>query len=153
MSSSEMVRMKYLHMLLLALSEIRDILENNPESPVIVDEAYVDFGAETAISLIGEYPNLLVAQTLSKSRSLAGLRVGFAVGDEILIEGLERVKNSFNSYPLGRIEQAGAIAAIQDVAYFDECRQKIIKTRQASTSSLESLGFKVLPSSANFIWN
>lgn len=136
----------------LPLSTIRDILENNPNSPVLVDEAYVDFGAETAISLIADYPNLLVVQTLSKSRALAGLRVGFAVGNAALIEGLERVKNSFNPYPLGRIEQSGATAAIKDVAYFESCRQKIIDTRQAATVSLESLGFKVLPSSTNFLF-
>lgn len=136
----------------LPLSDIRDILENNPNSPVLVDEAYVDFGAQTAISLVSEYPNLLVVHTLSKSRSLAGLRVGYAVGDATLIEGLERVKNSFNPYPLGRIEQSGATAAIKDVTYFEDCRQKIIKTRQAATISLENIGFKVLPSNANFLF-
>jgi len=136
----------------LPLSQIRNILENNPNSPVLIDEAYVDFGADTAISLIADYPNLLVVQTLSKSRALAGLRVGFAVGDAVLIEGLERVKNSFNPYPLGRIEQNGAAAAIKDVDHFESCRQKIIVTRKAATASLESIGFKVLPSSTNFVF-
>jgi len=136
----------------LSLTEIRDILDNNPDSPVLIDEAYVDFGADTAISLIGDYPNLLVVQTLSKSRALAGLRVGFAVGDTALIEALERVKNSFNPYPLGRIEQAGATAAIKDKAHFENFCQKIIRTRQRATESLESLGFEVLPSRANFVF-
>jgi len=136
----------------LSLSEIREILDNNKDSPVLIDEAYVDFGADTAISLIDDYPNLLVVQTLSKSRALAGLRVGFAVGDAVLIEGLERVKNSFNPYPLGRIEQAGAVAAIKDKAHFAGCCRKIIATRQKTTDSLKSLGFEVPPSSANFVF-
>lgn len=136
----------------LSLSEIRSILDSTPDFPVIVDEAYVDFGAESAISLISEYPNLLVVQTLSKSRSLAGIRVGFAVGDAALIDGLERVKNSFNSYPLGVVEQRGATAAMKDVEYFDSCRQKIMDTRVKTTTELESLGFEVLPSSANFVF-
>ncbi|MGB1309861.1 MAG: histidinol-phosphate transaminase [Leucothrix sp.] len=136
----------------LSLTEIRNILDHNPNSPVLVDEAYVDFGAETAISLISEYPNLLVVQTLSKSRSLAGIRVGFAVGNAELIEGLERVKNSFNSYPLGRVEQQGAMAAMNDREHFDQCRQKIIITREVTTTSLEALGFEVLTSRANFVF-
>ncbi len=109
---------------LLPLSAIRKLLGQNTESVVVVDEAYVDFGGETAISLINEYSNLLVVQTLSKSRSLAGLRVGFAVGDPALIEGLERVKNSFNSYPLSRFALAGAVAAMKDLAYFEETRNE-----------------------------
>ena len=136
----------------LPLTEIRDILDHNPESPVLVDEAYIDFGSETAISLIDEYPNLLVVQTLSKSRSLAGIRVGFAVGDAALIDALERVKNSFNSYPIGQVEQAGATAAINDKRHFKECCQKIITTREKVSSSLVGLGFRVLPSSANFVF-
>ena len=136
----------------LSLAEIRTILDSRADHTVIIDEAYVDFGAESAISLISEYPNLLVVQTLSKSRSLAGIRVGFAVGNAALIEGLERVKNSFNPYPLGRIELCGATAAMEDVEYFDSCRQKIIATREAATVYLEELGFEVLPSSANFVF-
>jgi len=136
----------------LPLNEIREILDNNPDSPVLVDEAYIDFGGDTAISLIERYDNLLVVQTLSKSRSLAGIRVGFAVGHEALIESLERVKNSFNSYPLGRIEQSGATAAINDVAHFEDCRHKIIHTRENTTAALVNIGFKVLPSSANFVF-
>ena len=136
----------------LSLAEVRTILESRADYTVIIDEAYVDFGAESAISLIAEYPNLLVVQTLSKSRSLAGIRVGFAVGNTALIEGLERVKNSFNPYPLGRIELSGATAAVKDIEYFDSCRQKIIATREAATVSLGELGFEVLPSSANFVF-
>ena len=136
----------------LALDAIEQILKANPSSVVLVDEAYVDFGAETAISLIGQYPNLLVVQTLSKSRALAGIRVGFAVGSPELIDGLERVKNSFNSYPLGRVEQLGATAAMKDREYFDESRQKIMTTREQTTSSLVELGYTVMPSSSNFIF-
>ena len=136
----------------LALDKIEQILKDNPSSVVLVDEAYVDFGAETAISLIGQYPNLLVVQTLSKSRALAGIRVGFAVGDPELIEGLERVKNSFNSYPLGRVEQLGAIAAMKDREHFEASRQKIINTREQTTQTLAGLGYTILPSSSNFIF-
>jgi histidinol-phosphate aminotransferase len=136
----------------LPLDAIEKILKANPESVVLVDEAYVDFGAQTAIALVEQYPNLLVVQTLSKSRSLAGLRVGFAVGQPDLVEALERVKNSFNSYPLGRVEQAGAAAAIRDVPYFEECRAKIIATREQAEASLTALGFSVLPSGSNFIF-
>lgn len=136
----------------LPLDAIEQILKANPESVVLVDEAYVDFGAQTAIALVEQYANLLVVQTLSKSRSLAGLRVGFAIGQPDLIEALERVKNSFNSYPLGRVEQAGAAAAIRDVPYFEECRAKIIATREQTETSLTALGFSVLPSGSNFIF-
>ena len=136
----------------LALDSVEQILKDNPTSVVLVDEAYVDFGGESAISLIDQYPNLLVVQTLSKSRSLAGIRVGFAVGSAELIEGLERVKNSFNSYPIGRVEQVGATLAVQDREYFESCCEKIIATREASTEALEGLGFNVLPSKANFIF-
>lgn len=136
----------------LSLAEIRTIVESRADYTVIIDEAYVDFGAESAVSLISEFPNLLVVQTLSKSRSLAGIRVGFAVGNSALIEGLERVKNSFNPYPLGRIELNGATAAMKDIEYFDSCRQKIIATRGTAAFSLGRLGFEVLTSSANFVF-
>lgn len=136
----------------LGLGAVEQILQDNPSSVVLVDEAYIDFGGESAISLIDQYPNLLVVQTLSKSRSLAGIRVGFAVGDAELIKGLERVKNSFNSYPLGRVEQAGATVAVQDREYFQSCCDKIIATRKATTEALEALGFSVLPSKANFVF-
>jgi len=136
----------------LPLDAVEQILQSNPTSVVLVDEAYVDFGGDTAVSLIDRYPNLLVVQTLSKSRSLAGIRVGFAIGNAELIEGLERVKNSFNSYPLGRVEQLGASYAMQDREYFESCCDQIIATRESSTKALEALGFDVLPSKANFIF-
>lgn len=137
---------------LLALSEIERLLKHNVNSVVVVDEAYVDFGGESAVSLVNRYPQLLVTHTLSKARSLAGLRVGYAVGHADLIDALHRVKDSFNSYPLDRFAQAGAIAAMQDKAYFEEIRQRVIKTREDVVRSLEALGFEVLPSGANFIF-
>lgn len=136
----------------LGIGDIEKILQSNPDSVVVIDEAYVDFGAQTAIPLITKYPNLLVTQTFSKSRSLAGLRVGFAVGSEALIEGLERVKNSFNSYPLDRAAIAGATASIQDKTHFEESRNKIIKTREETRETLLKLGFDVLPSLTNFLF-
>ncbi|MEB8431631.1 histidinol-phosphate transaminase [Cocleimonas sp. KMM 6892] len=136
----------------LTLVEIEKILKANPESPVVIDEAYVDFGARTAISLVNDYPNLLVTQTFSKSRSLAGLRVGFAIGSVEMIEALERVKNSFNAYPLDRAAIAGAAASIRDRAYFQESCSRIIKTRERVSDELSDLGFTVLPSKANFVF-
>lgn len=136
----------------LGLAAIEQLLIANQHSVVVVDEAYVDFGAETAIPLIQQYPNLLVVQTLSKSRSLAGLRAGFAVGNPELIEGLERVKNSFNSYPLDRLAIVGAAAAIQDQDYFAELCTKIIATRERVIADLKQLDFQVLPSAANFVF-
>jgi histidinol-phosphate aminotransferase len=137
---------------LLELSAIEAILQRNAGSVVIVDEAYVDFGGESAVGLIKKYDNLLVVQTLSKSRSLAGLRVGFALGHEDLIEGLLRVKDSINSYTLDRLALAGAQAAMEDEAYFRVTTASIIKTREATTKKLKALGFKVVPSTANFIF-
>ena len=137
---------------LLPLDAIERLLLANPDSVVLVDEAYVDFGGETAIGLVERYPNLLVAQTLSKSRSLAGLRVGLAVGHEDLIEALERVKNSFNSYPLDRVAQAGAIAAFEDREYFQRTCQAVIDSRERLVGELSGMGFEVLPSAANFIF-
>jgi histidinol-phosphate aminotransferase len=134
------------------LAEIEALLLQNTESVVVVDEAYVDFGAQTAIALVDKYPNLLVVQTLSKSRSLAGMRVGFAVGHKDLIDALDRVKNSFNSYPLDRLAEAATVVAFEDDAYFKNCRDKIIATRAWTVSELEKLGFKVLPSQANFVF-
>lgn len=136
----------------LALAEVEKLLKINTESVVVIDEAYVDFGTESAVKLINTYPNLLVTQTLSKARSLAGLRVGFALGHNDLIEALIRVKDSFNSYPLDRFAEAGAIAAMQDKAYFEETRQKVIATRGALIKGLDALDFEVLPSGANFIF-
>ena len=136
----------------LPLADIEELLKANPASVVIVDEAYVDFGGASAVALVSRYPNLLVVQTFSKSRSLAGLRVGFAIGHPDLIDALQRVKNSFNSYPLDRLAIAGATAALEDREWFERTRQAVIRTRTALTQNLESLGFEVLPSAANFIF-
>ncbi|MBU3619006.1 histidinol-phosphate transaminase [Polynucleobacter sp. JS-Fieb-80-E5] len=136
-------------------SEIEALLLRNKNSVVVIDEAYVDYGTESCIPLLrgANCPeNLLVVHTLSKSRALAGLRVGFAVGHPALIEGLERVKNSFNSYPLGRLAQAGAIAAIEDQAHLEASSAKVIQTRTKLIEQLDALGFATLPSTANFIF-
>ncbi|MDI1300661.1 MAG: histidinol-phosphate transaminase [bacterium] len=134
------------------LVAIEALLQRNTESVVVVDEAYIDFGGETAISLVKKYPNLLVTQTLSKSRSLAGLRVGLAVGHPDLVEALERIKNSFNSYPLGRVAIAGAAAAFADRDYFSRSCDAVIASREQLARELGVLGFEVLPSAANFIF-
>ena len=136
----------------LGLEHVEDILQANPDSVVVVDEAYVDFGGETAITLVNKYPNLLVSQTLSKARSLAGLRVGFAVGNEELIEALNRVKDSFNSYPLDRLALVGAVAAFEDREWFEKACNGVISERERLTEELEKLGFEVLPSKANFVF-
>jgi len=136
----------------LALDAVEQLLKASPDSVVVVDEAYIDFGGETAISLVDRYPNLLVTQTLSKSRSLAGLRVGLAVGHPDLIEALERVKNSFNSYPLDRLAIVGAAAAFEDREYFQKTCQLVIDSRETLVAQLEAKGFDVLPSAANFIF-
>ncbi len=137
---------------LLPLQQIEQLLQNHPNQVLVVDEAYIDFGGESAIKLVNQYPNLLVTQTLSKSRSLAGLRVGFAIGHADLIEGLERVKNSFNSYPMDRLAIYGSIASFDDEPAFQTACQAIINTRTNLTTTLESLGFKVIPSAANFVF-
>lgn len=137
---------------LLPLDAIEQLLLANPDTVVLVDEAYIDFGGVSAITLVDRYPNLLVTQTLSKSRALAGLRVGLAVGHPDLIEALERIKNSFNSYPLDRVAIAGAVAAFEDRAYFEQRTQQVIDSREAVTRALQALGFEVLPSAANFIF-
>lgn len=136
----------------LALAKIEQLLQSNPQSVVVIDEAYVDFGTESAVALINRYPNLLVTHTLSKARSLAGLRVGYAMGAPDLIEALIRVKDSFNSYPIDRFASAGAIAAIQDSDYFEKTCKLVIATRDALVNDLVKLGFEVLPSGANFIF-
>lgn len=136
----------------LSLADIEKILTANQDVVVVIDEAYIDFGGETAVPLINKYPNLLITQTFSKSRSLAGLRVGFAMGQADLINGLERVKNSFNSYPLDRAAIAGATASIKDKSYFEETCQKIINTRDKVSRKLEQMDFTVLPSQANFVF-
>lgn len=136
----------------LPLASIRTILQELHDQVVIIDEAYIDFGGESATSLVREFPNLLVVQTFSKSRSLAGLRVGFALGQAHLIEGLQRVKHSFNSYTLDRLALAGSIEALKDEAYFTATRQQIINTRERVIGALREKGFQVLPSHANFFF-
>ncbi|MDP2827863.1 MAG: histidinol-phosphate transaminase [Sulfuricellaceae bacterium] len=136
----------------LPLAEIERLLEANADSVVVIDEAYIDFGGESAVALVDRYPQLLVIHTLSKSRSLAGLRVGYAIGHADLIDALNRVKDSFNSYPLDRFAIAGAAAAMEDRAYFDETCLKVVATRSRLVGELETLGFEVLPSAANFIF-
>lgn len=136
----------------LPLSAIETLLAAHPEQPVVIDEAYIDFGGESVIPLTRKYDNLLVIHTLSKSRSLAGLRVGYAIGQRPLIDALERVKDSFNSYPLDRIAQAGATAAIEDNAWFDETRHAVIVSRDRVSGALRQRGFEVLPSQANFVF-
>ncbi|SAL27030.1 histidinol-phosphate aminotransferase [Caballeronia peredens] len=136
----------------LPLAEIEVLLKANPDAPVIIDEAYVDFGAQSAIHLIDTYPNLLVVHTTSKARSLAGMRVGFAFGNPALIEALTRVKDSFNSYPLDRLAQAAAIASYEDPAWFGESCAKVVASRDRLTTQLQALGFDVVPSAANFVF-
>jgi histidinol-phosphate aminotransferase len=136
----------------LPLAEVKKLLDEHPDIPVIVDEAYVDFGGETAIPLIADHPNLLVVRTFSKSRALAGLRVGYALGSASLIEALSRVKDCFNSYPVGRIAQAGALASVKDESWFQKGLKTIVEERARMTSALQHLDFDVLPSSANFIF-
>lgn len=136
----------------LPLTEIARLAAGLPECPIVVDEAYVDFGADSAVALVDRHPNLLVIHTLSKSRSLAGLRVGFAIGQPELIDGLTRVKDSFNSYPLDRLALVGAAAAMEDEAWFQDNRRRVIASREKLTADLTALGFQVLPSAANFLF-
>src|SRR4030081_3136402 len=136
----------------LSRAEIATLLEQHPDAPVVIDEAYVDFGAETAIPLVASHPNLLVVQTMSKSRALAGLRVGYAIGDAGLIGGVNRLEETFNSYPLGRPAQAGAIASLEEEAYCQRARARVIKERERLNRGLGRLGFDVLPSAANFVF-
>ncbi|MFS0749081.1 histidinol-phosphate transaminase [Oceanobacillus sp. 1P07AA] len=135
----------------LELEAIKQILENNPSHVVIIDEAYIDFAKESAVSLVEAFPNLLIIQTMSKSRSLAGLRIGFAIGSPELINGLERIKNSFNSYTVDRLAIAGAIEAIRDNDYFQQTTTKIIESRTYLKNQLEARHFDILPSQANFL--
>ena len=137
---------------LLPLTEIERLLAAHPDSVCVIDEAYVDFGGDTAIALVNRYPNLLVIRTLSKSHALAGLRVGYAIGHTDLIDALDRVKNSFNSYPLDRIAIAGATAAMHDKNYLEKTRHAVMNSRSVLVKNLEALGFNVLPSAANFIF-
>lgn len=134
------------------LDTVEKLLNANPDVVVIVDEAYIDFGADSAVELIDRYPNLLVVQTTSKSRALAGLRVGWAMGDENLIAALRCVRDSINSYTVDRLAQAGAAAAIQDENYFQSIRRRVIATRTWTENALKGKCFTVLPSHANFVF-
>ncbi|GIQ69593.1 histidinol-phosphate aminotransferase [Xylanibacillus composti] len=138
--------------LALSLEQVEEIVSRNLSQVVVVDEAYVDFGAQTALPLIRRYPNLLIVQTLSKSRSLAGLRVGLALGHPSLIEALNRVKGSFNSYTLDRVAHAGAVAAFEDEEYFQHTRSEIMRIRDRTIKQLQDIGLWVAPSSTNFLW-
>ena len=134
------------------LDAIRALLEGNPRAVVLVDEAYVDFGAASAVELVKAYPNLVVVQTMSKSRALAGLRVGYALADENLIAALHSVKNSFNSYPLDRLALAGAAGALSEPDYLRQTAEKIMATRARTTAALRAMGFQVADSAANFLF-
>ncbi len=135
----------------LSLVDIERLLEANTDTVVVIDEAYVDFGCQSVVPLVHRYPQLLVTHTLSKSHALAGLRVGYAVGHPDLVAALDRVKNSFNSYPLDRLAQVAAIAAIEDREHLDAICRKIIDSRSALAVALQDLGLEVLPSAANFV--
>jgi histidinol-phosphate aminotransferase len=136
---------------LLGLTAVRQLLEQNPDSVVVIDEAYIDFGGESATCLIPEFDNLLVVQTMSKSWALAGLRVGVAMGSEALVDALQRVKNSFNSYPLDVLAQRAGVAALGDEDYFNRTCGRVIASRERLAAAMAGLGFEVLPSAANFI--
>ncbi len=136
----------------LAQADIERLLQTNPDSVVVIDEAYVAFGGTSCVPLVKKYPQLLVTYTLSKSHALAGLRVGYAIGQPELIEALNRVKDSFNSYPLDRFAQAGATAAIEDEDYFRDLCRKVAGTREWLVAQLTEFGFDVLPSVANFVF-
>ena len=147
--------------LLLSLADIRKLASEHSNAVIVIDEAYIDFAQiesgnseaqVSAVSLINECDNIIVTQTFSKSRSLAGLRVGMAFANASLIEALTRMKNSFNSYPLDKLAQAGATASVLDVEYFEQTRQQVIDLRTSLTEELTTLGYKVLPSHANFIF-
>ena len=136
----------------LPLKAVEELLKANQHSVVVVDEAYIDFGGQSAVTLINQYDNLIVVQTMSKARSLAGMRIGYALGSVQLIEGLERVKNSFNSYPLGHLQIAAGIAAFEDQTYFDDTRNQVMASREWLSVQLKALHFDVLPSAANFVF-
>ncbi|MGP5515977.1 histidinol-phosphate transaminase [Psychrobacter alimentarius] len=147
--------------LLLSLADIRKLASEHTNAVIVIDEAYIDFAQikegdvdaqVSAVSLINEYDNILVTQTFSKSRSLAGLRVGMAIGNASLIEALTRMKNSFNSFPLDKLAQAGATASVLDADYFEQMRQQVIDLRQSLTAELTALDYNVLPSHANFVF-
>ena len=134
------------------LADIEEIVVKNPDSVVIIDEAYVDFGGESALPLVKKYDNLLVVQTFSKSRSMAGMRIGFAIGSRALIDAMYAVRNSYNSYTMNMPSILCGVEAVKDRAYFDKTRKAIMETREAVAEKLAKLGFAVLPSSANFLF-
>ncbi|MFX1763130.1 histidinol-phosphate transaminase [Paraburkholderia sp. A1RI-2L] len=136
----------------LPLAEVERLVAGNADSVVVLDEAYVDFGTQSAIALIDRYPNLLVVHTTSKSRSLAGMRVGFAFGHADLIDALNRVKDSFNSYPLDRLAQAAATAAYEDAEWLETTSKRVMESRERLSAALAALGFEVVPSAANFVF-
>lgn len=137
--------------LALDLSKIEELLNQNRDRLVVVDEAYVDFGTQSAVSLINDYDNLIVVQTMSKSRSFAGARLGLAIANKELIADLNRIRYCFNPYNINRVTLAGATGAFEDIEYFDECRNKIIENREYLKTSLKELGFFVTDSKSNFV--
>ena len=136
----------------MSLSDIEEIIAKNPDSVVIIDEAYVDFGGESALPLVEKYENLLVVQTFSKSRSMAGMRIGFAIGNKELIDAMYAVRNSYNSYTMNMPSILCGTEAVKDRAYFEKTTKAITATREDTAKKLSALGFQVLPSSANFLF-
>lgn len=133
------------------LADVEDLIKFKKDKVVIIDEAYCDFGGESAVELVKKYENAIVVSTFSKSRNLAGGRIGFAIANENLILDIEKMKYSFNPYSLGRVPLVAAKAAIEDVDYFKECVEEIIEAREYTVDALKELGFEVLPSLANFV--
>ncbi len=138
--------------LALELDDIERLASGNPDSVVVIDEAYIDYGGESAAPLVEKYENILVVQTFSKSRALAGTRIGYALGHPALIQGLRRVKDSFNSYPVDSFSQATAVASLSDEDYFRKCCDRICSSRESLIEGLDNLGFDVLPSKTNFVF-
>lgn len=136
----------------LTVREIEEIVRTNPENAVVIDEAYVDFGAQSCAELVHKYDNLLVVQTFSKSRSMAGARLGYAVGAEGLISDLERLRFSTNPYNINRLTMAAGIAAVEEEDYYKENCRKIVRTREYTEQRLKEMGFSVIPSKANFLF-